>query len=97
MVSSSRRNYDFFSKTVKINQDLEDLITRLLDNTASYFIWKKSDSAAFESQYSDLISKTELNNHYIKNSFEILKKYSDMARCISKDHAIMEEQMIVLN
>lgn len=97
LVSSSRSIYDFFSRTVKVNQDLEDLIARFLDNLTSYFIWKKTETTTFESQYSDLVSKTELNNHYIKNSFEILKKYSDMARCVSKDHSIMEELMLFLN
>ena len=97
MVSGSRKNYDFFGKTVKLNQDLDDVITRLLDNMASYFIWKKTELSTFESQYSDLVSKTELNNHYLKTSLDTLKKYSDMGRCVSKDHNLLEGLMLQLN
>lgn len=48
MINEVRKPCQFLLKTMKVSQELRDLITRMLDNLAIYFLWKKSDNKAFE-------------------------------------------------
>ena len=68
MINDVRKPSQFLVKSMKITQDLRDLITRMLDNLAIYFLWKRADTKTFENQYSDLVSKVDINNQYLKNS-----------------------------